>query len=404
MMQQLLTSLGAGVSGDQATFIGRRYSYTGGPSNVASSASGPGVSSGTDSRSSWTYSSSDTESMNTKYTWTCPTGVTQVSILCIGGGGGGQGGGFYGVEVMDTYLVQYAHGTGGGGGGLVYLNHLTVTPGTVYHLAVGAGGPGTLYNSSNSTGYGGQGTNGGTSWFATAAGSGGGGGTSSNQYYSPSTNFIKAIGGGGGGDNTSTGYAGYGQTNGTAFSSAVSRSGGTGANGPNSSVTTTGPGSGGGAAGYSGNGGNGSADTGANWSGQTAGAGGGGSGGGGRVWSASGGGGVGAFGEGASGAAATTSQTAWPSPYSATLTNAQLGQGGSGGEDSGNGSPRYYGSGNYNSHKQVWDGGLYGGGGGGGGADNGGGAGGCGAPGIIRILWAEEANYRYYPNTNTTDM
>ena len=60
MMQQLLTSLGAGISGDQATFIGRTYSYTGGPSNVASSASGPGVSSGTDSRSSFTFSTSNT--------------------------------------------------------------------------------------------------------------------------------------------------------------------------------------------------------------------------------------------------------------------------------------------------------------------------------------------------------
>ena len=403
MMQQLLTSLGAGISGDQATFIGRKYSYTGGPSNVASSASGPGVSSGTDSRSSYTFSTSNQDGMNTKYTWTCPTGVTQVSILCIGGGGGGQGGGFYGVEVGGMYITLYSPGTGGGGGGLVYLNHLSVTPGTVYHVAVGAGGPGTLYNT-HSAGIGGYASDGGNSWFATAVGTGGGGTSTSDQYWSPNTNYIRANGGVGGTNSTSSATGGTGYSNGTGFTGATTRTGGNGAHGPDNSAPGTGPGSGGGAAGYSGNGSNGTADTGAVWGAPSAGSGGSGSAGGGRWLSASGGGGVGAFGEGASGAAATTSTTDWPSPYSATLTNAQLGQGGSGGEDSGNGSPRYYGSSSYNSYKQVWDGGLYGGGGAGGGSMSSAGAGGCGAPGIVRILWAEEANYRYYPNTNTTDM
>ena len=48
------------------------------------------------------------------YTWTVPTGVTRVSVVCIGGGGGSSS------------------WNGGGGGGLVYKNNLTVTPGNKY--------------------------------------------------------------------------------------------------------------------------------------------------------------------------------------------------------------------------------------------------------------------------------
>ena len=52
--------------------------------------------------------------------WTCPTNVTSVSVVCIGGGGGGNGGGF-GIG-----------GAGGGGGGLGYKNNISVTPGQTY--------------------------------------------------------------------------------------------------------------------------------------------------------------------------------------------------------------------------------------------------------------------------------
>lgn len=60
------------------------------------------------------------------YTWTCPTGVTSISMVGIGGGGGGQ---------------QRATGGSGGGGGLIdYYNAYPVTAGTSYTIVVGTGG------------------------------------------------------------------------------------------------------------------------------------------------------------------------------------------------------------------------------------------------------------------------
>ena len=50
------------------------------------------------------------------YQWTCPVGVTSVSVVCVGAGGGGSGGG----------------GGGGGGGGLAYKNNIVVSPGSSY--------------------------------------------------------------------------------------------------------------------------------------------------------------------------------------------------------------------------------------------------------------------------------
>jgi len=57
-------------------------------------------------------------------TWTPPSGVTSVDWLVVGGGGGG------GSQV----------GGGGGAGGFQTGTGLSVTPGTTYTLAVGAGG------------------------------------------------------------------------------------------------------------------------------------------------------------------------------------------------------------------------------------------------------------------------
>ena len=56
------------------------------------------------------------------YTWTCPSGVTTVDIVAVGGGGGSD---------MDGY--------GGGGGGVAY-GTLNVVPGNTYLVTVGAGG------------------------------------------------------------------------------------------------------------------------------------------------------------------------------------------------------------------------------------------------------------------------
>ena len=60
------------------------------------------------------------------YTWTVPTGVTKISVAAVGGGGGG---------------AQKSAGGSGGGGGLVsYTNSVSVTPGDIYTVVVGAGG------------------------------------------------------------------------------------------------------------------------------------------------------------------------------------------------------------------------------------------------------------------------
>lgn len=60
------------------------------------------------------------------YTWTVPAGVTKISVAAVGGGGGG---------------TQKSAGGSGGGGGLVsYTNSVSVTPGDIYTVVVGAGG------------------------------------------------------------------------------------------------------------------------------------------------------------------------------------------------------------------------------------------------------------------------
>jgi len=92
--------------------------------------------------------------------WTAPTGVTRVEVICVGGGGGA------GVDGC-TY--------GGGGWGGIAFGIYTVTPGTSYTVTIGAGGAGA--NAVNAVG-----SAGGTSSFGAlvSATGGAGGGTSSN--------------------------------------------------------------------------------------------------------------------------------------------------------------------------------------------------------------------------------
>ena len=63
----------------------------------------------------------------TATSWTCPTGVSQIEVLVVGGGGSGAGGNGGGAG-------------GGGAGGLIYNAAYSVTPGTSYAVTVGAGG------------------------------------------------------------------------------------------------------------------------------------------------------------------------------------------------------------------------------------------------------------------------
>lgn len=141
------------------------------------------------------------------FTWTCPTGVTKISVVCVGGGGGGG----------------YNGGGGGGGGALAYIYNYTVTPGNTYTVVAGNGAAG------------GTRAAGGTSYFnntSTVAAGGGGGGLE----------FIVGSAGGAGG----TVLAGTGFP------------GGAGGNG----APTIGGGGGGGAGGYTAAGGAGGSITG----------------------------------------------------------------------------------------------------------------------------------------------
>jgi len=68
------------------------------------------------------------------YSWTCPTGVTNICAVCIGGGGGGE-------SVLQSPGTDTWTGGGGGvGGSLAWSNNITVTPGATYKIQVGAGG------------------------------------------------------------------------------------------------------------------------------------------------------------------------------------------------------------------------------------------------------------------------
>lgn len=69
------------------------------------------------------------------YSWTCPSGITSLNVICIGAGGGGS----------------VAGGTAGGGGsGQTSASILTVVPGTAYPVVVGAGGAVNGQNGSDS--------------------------------------------------------------------------------------------------------------------------------------------------------------------------------------------------------------------------------------------------------------
>ena len=126
--------------------------------------------------------------------WTVPTGVTSIITLIVAGGGGG------GFDVAG----------GGGAGGLLYYGTetpktpngaaISVTPGNIHTIVVGAGGTGaTSLSTPFSSQTTGRGVNGGDSYLRLASGTqytaiGGGGGNSRNN-----TNTAQLGGSGGGG-------------------------------------------------------------------------------------------------------------------------------------------------------------------------------------------------------------
>ena len=170
---------------------------------------------------------------DTTYSWVCPTGVTQVHALCIGGGSGGMSGNL-----------------GGGGGGLGWKNNITVVPGQAYTVVVGHGGTGST--GTPNTDY--ANVRGGDSYFityGTVLGKGGG------NYGTPPTTAMGGgfIGDGGGNGGHATTYGGGGGCGGYSGNggggttpNAASGSGGSGA-GADCSIPSANNGAGGGGTG-----------------------------------------------------------------------------------------------------------------------------------------------------------
>ncbi len=167
----------------------------------------------------------DTYSTAGTFTWTCPTGVTSVTIKAWGGGGGGG------------YATGNTSSAGGGGGGAFASSTVSVTPGTSYTVVVGAGGTAGLKSGPTAAGNGGNSSfnttsvvaSGGTASAGTTTAlantSGGAGGT-----IALCTGTTKFAGGTGGtGLNTGTGAGGGG--GGAAASISANGANGSGING-----------------------------------------------------------------------------------------------------------------------------------------------------------------------------
>ena len=76
-----------------------------------------------------------------RYTWIVPEGVTNITVMAVGGGGGG------GNAPVNSTISGV---NGGGGGGYAYMYNYPVTPGDSYTVQVGCGGKtterlGTVY-------------------------------------------------------------------------------------------------------------------------------------------------------------------------------------------------------------------------------------------------------------------
>ncbi len=92
--------------------------------------------------------------------WTCPAGVTSVTVQGCGGGGGGGGG----ESGQDGFTRTQCAGSGGGGAIFSRLT-VAVTPGTVYTVTIGAGGAGGAKAVSTAS----NGTDGGDTTFGSLA-------------------------------------------------------------------------------------------------------------------------------------------------------------------------------------------------------------------------------------------
>lgn len=114
--------------------------------------------------------------------WTCPSGVTSVTVSCWGGGGGG-----------------FTNGAGGGAGAFA-SNTISVTAGTTYTVQIGSGG--TAGSAGTATWFISSATlnaNGGAAGTSTTGGAGGAAGTTGTTHVAGGAGASKSGGGGGGG-------------------------------------------------------------------------------------------------------------------------------------------------------------------------------------------------------------
>ena len=166
----------------------------------------------------WTITSPGT------FTFVVPSGVTGLSVMCVGAGGGAR------------------DGRGGGGGGLGWINNLAVSPGQAVPVVVGQGAPSDTL------------VDGGDSWvmsLVTVTGGGGKANVASGQTPGPTTGVGGAHVGDGGGDggdgNGDPGGGGAGGYSGNGGGSLGAAGSGGGAGG--GLFTTAGGGMGGGGGG-----------------------------------------------------------------------------------------------------------------------------------------------------------
>ena len=159
-------------------------------------------------------------------TWTCPPGVTAVTVACTAAGGGG------------------AFNAGGGGGGEYASQTVTVTPGVTYTVIAGAGGSGgsvsgnAVAGGASTFGIAGSGAlvtaNGGgvTGNNAGSAGAGGAG-SAATTHFAGGAGGTGAYGGGGasGGTGSAGTTGGAGSYGSTSFAAAVTGGGPGGASG-----------------------------------------------------------------------------------------------------------------------------------------------------------------------------
>lgn len=172
-------------------------------------------------------------------TFTVPGGVTEVQVTVYGGGGGGGG------EAVSNWPGyggrRAAHGANGGGGGLA-ISVLSVTPGEILTLSIGAGGGsgvGQYLFESTTNALGGNGINGTNSYVSRSGGQvclayggeGGRGGLANARFQQVQSWPTGRSGSGLFGQVITPGGAANGGTGGTASSGTFASNGLAGSNG-----------------------------------------------------------------------------------------------------------------------------------------------------------------------------